>query len=203
MKPFNVIEHRHSIDLSKGFTLLEVLTVVVLVGIMSAIAAPGMLGFLARSKINSALGSFQGVLQESQRAAIRESKDCSIEMPASGTKSSNTSNSQIEISGSCLSTGAQQAEDVMIRHNFATVSAPDEGTGDSYNGTSVLAAELFDFKGSTDTSLSSNLVIVISSDKDDVFQKCIVVSDGLGLIRVGNYPPNDISTAIDKCSSSR
>ncbi|MCJ8279579.1 MAG: prepilin-type N-terminal cleavage/methylation domain-containing protein, partial [Rivularia sp. ALOHA_DT_140] len=37
-----------------GFTLIEVLVVIAMVGILSAIAAPSWLGFVARQRLNKA-----------------------------------------------------------------------------------------------------------------------------------------------------
>ena len=39
----------------QGFTLIEMLAVIMIVGILSAIAAPGLLGMLNRNKVSSAL----------------------------------------------------------------------------------------------------------------------------------------------------
>lgn len=193
MQLLNVTKHRND----EGFTLLEVLTVVVIIGIISAIASPGMLGFLARSKVTAAQGELQGLLQEAQRSAIRESDSCSITLPATNSKSSDQADSVLSVSASCVGTGKQELEEVLIRHNFADVSP-------TYDGTATFTAELFNYQGSTDESLviplgetSGNLIIVLSTESDStISQKCIVVSDGLGLIRAGNYS-GDSSAALD------
>lgn len=54
---------------NSGFTLLEVLVVIVMVGILSAIAAPSWLSFVARQKLNKANDSVLAALQEAQRKA--------------------------------------------------------------------------------------------------------------------------------------
>jgi prepilin-type N-terminal cleavage/methylation domain-containing protein len=193
MQRLNVTKYRDD----QGFTLLEVLTVVIIIGIISAIASPGMLGFLARSKVTAAQGELQGLLQEAQRSAIRDSDSCSLTLPATGSKSADQADSVLSVSASCVGTGTQELEEVILRHNFADVSP-------TYDGTATLTAELFNYQGSTDESLvipagqaSGNLIIVISTESDStIFQKCIVVSDGLGLIRAGNYS-GDTAGALD------
>ncbi|MBF2016543.1 MAG: type II secretion system protein [Rivularia sp. T60_A2020_040] len=54
---------------SSGFTLIEVLVVIAMVGILSAIAAPSWLGFVARQRLNKANDSVFAALQEAQRQA--------------------------------------------------------------------------------------------------------------------------------------
>jgi prepilin-type N-terminal cleavage/methylation domain-containing protein len=61
-------------DSNRGFTLIEMLVIVVMVGIISAITAPSLLGMLNRSKINAAQAEVEGVIQEAQRQSIRSSK---------------------------------------------------------------------------------------------------------------------------------
>ena len=54
---------------TKGFTLLEVLVTIVIVGILSAIAAPSWLGFVARQRLNKANDTVLAVVREAQGKA--------------------------------------------------------------------------------------------------------------------------------------
>lgn len=181
---------------SNGFTLIELIAVFVLISIMSLIGAPGMLGFLQRSTISSAQSEIQGLLQEAQRSSIRTSKACEVTIPVSGSLSENAANQQLTVSASCLASNASiNLKEIEIRHNFDELSNVYDGT--------VTTAELFDFRGNTDLPLggvggtATSLVIVISHQSNDAFQKCIVISDGLGLIRTGNYSGDDDTTLVD------
>ncbi len=104
---------------NQGFTLTEVLIIVVVVGILAAIAAPSFLGWYNRQKVNQALTKVQGALKESQREAIKKSKSCTV-----------TLNTNI-VTGDCLVTGDRDLNGVVLRR-------PD-----------TMSAISFDFKGVT------------------------------------------------------
>ena len=50
----------------RGFSLFEMLTVVILIGILAAIAAPNFLGLLSRYQVEEALNTLEGAIKESQ-----------------------------------------------------------------------------------------------------------------------------------------
>ncbi|MEM6400968.1 MAG: type II secretion system protein [Cyanobacteria bacterium P01_D01_bin.116] len=62
----------------RGFTLLEVLVTIVIVGILSAIAAPSWLGFVARQRLNKANDSVLAAVQDAQRQAKKTKRNYSV-----------------------------------------------------------------------------------------------------------------------------
>jgi prepilin-type N-terminal cleavage/methylation domain-containing protein len=165
----------------RGFTMIEMIAVFMLISIMAAISGPSMIGFLQKAKVTSAQNELQGLLKSAQRSAIRQGKACKITLPAS-----ETSAASIPISASCIPSDSNSTlKEVTIRHNFADVDKPD---GSFVAGT---ATDFFNFKGQTDDFITGDLVIVLSAQDNSNYQKCIVVSGGLGLIRTGNYPSGD------------
>ncbi|MEO1429677.1 MAG: type II secretion system protein [Cyanobacteria bacterium J06633_8] len=70
---------------NSGFTLIEVLVVIAMVGILSAIAAPSWLGFVARQKLNKANDTVFAALQEAQREAKNKKVSYSVSFKIDST----------------------------------------------------------------------------------------------------------------------
>lgn len=63
---------------TSGFTLLEIMVVIALVGILSAIAAPSWLSFVARQRLNKANDTVFATLQQAQREARKNKRGYSV-----------------------------------------------------------------------------------------------------------------------------
>jgi prepilin-type N-terminal cleavage/methylation domain-containing protein len=93
-----------------GFTLFELLAGLGIVGILAAIASVSFLGMVERGRVNEAANVLRGMIQTSQREAIKKSQDCIIRLPPKQTRDP-------VISSSCAATGDRQLRNVAIQYN--------------------------------------------------------------------------------------
>lgn len=105
---------------NQGFTLVEILIALVILGILSAIAAPSFLSLFSKNKVNDALTQVRGALQEAQRQAIRNSKSCTVTI--------DTTNKKITTSP-CSVTGDRTLDSsIVIATNEPSIQFSHKGT---------------------------------------------------------------------------
>lgn len=127
----------------RGFTLIETLIILVIIGVLSAIAAPSFLSLFKRNKVNDALVQVQGALQEAQRQAIRNNKSCTVTIDTTNKK----------VTAPCLVTGDR------ILDSSISMATSETSIQFSIKGTITLADAGTVVVSSADTSKKSCLVI--------------------------------------------
>lgn len=161
---------------SQGFTLIEILVVVMIVGILSAIAAPSFLGMFNKAKVNDATAKIKGALQEAQREAIRKSKSCTVTVPDGRDPN---------VTSPCFVTGDRTLTGITVRR------------GNS------LGTIIFNFKGQTTTGGSDTQAIVFSLTGDTTQERCLMISNPLGVVRAGIYTDSQRNrSTVDPNNSS-
>lgn len=163
----------------QGFTQLEIVIVVVVMGILGAVAAPSFLNWVNTRKLEVGLAELEGALIEGQNQAIRQSKTCTINLPTGSSPVLSSSPTD------CLRTGNRTLEGLQLRHSLATPSLS------------------FDFKGRVPSFLTAEQTIVLSiANETNTPSKCLVIAPGIGLIRVGKYIGTPTTTLASNCKTS-
>jgi type II secretory pathway pseudopilin PulG len=140
-----------------GFTLLENLTIVVIVGILAAITVPSWLGLQQRQRLSNALNMVVATFHEAQQRSIERSKGCQLILEK------------------------QQIVDVNKCLNDGNLTLP---TGINLASAGLDNSIDFGFKGNTTDNRTIRLQMDGSKSSSI---KCITISAPLGILRQGEY----------------
>ena len=147
---------------NNGFSLIEILITLVIIGILAAIAAPNVLGMINSNRVKKGLVDLAGAIKEAQSQAIRESDSCTITIDTADK----------EITGTCLLSTRNLNENLDIVANI-----PHNGTANNFDIT-------FSSKGTTS---DAGTMFVIYMTNGTTKQSCFVVDSLLGVTRSGDY----------------
>jgi prepilin-type N-terminal cleavage/methylation domain-containing protein len=167
----------------EGFTLIEVLTAVIILGVLAAIAAPNFLGLLNKNRLERGLSDVEGAIREAQRLAIRRGKTCSIRL----TTASGSSIPIVEVTphGSDAYVGCLLSERELPSDVRFSLSSGGSLTVINSSSFQDLA-----FSGKGNPDLTSQKTIVVSHPNVSV-QKCLRIEGVLGNILTGEYVSNE------------
>lgn len=168
----------------QGFTLIETLVIVIIIGILSGIAAPSFLAINNRKKVEDAASKVQVALQEAQREAIRKSKTCTINVP-DGNNQALTSDP-----ASCFVTGQRQLDGVSITSNL---ESPKQITF-SFRGNSAV--------NNLPSGADSGIIVLSMPDSSDK-KRCLAIGNGIGIMRAGIYNGSTSSITSSNCITSQ
>jgi prepilin-type N-terminal cleavage/methylation domain-containing protein len=184
---------------NKGFTLIETLVSIAIMGIIAAIAAPSFLTWVNNKKIEDVTTNIEGTLKEAQSTAIRKNKTCNVWITT--TTASTVENDVARTPDpACLPSGTRQIQGANTNIEIA-------GTGGG-SGTMVT----FSAVGTSNVTLNTQAFIIYRTDATIGLKKCLVISAGIGIIKTGTYngtlplpsapTATDITNVINQCSVS-
>jgi prepilin-type N-terminal cleavage/methylation domain-containing protein len=146
---------------NSGFTLIEMMVVVIIIGVIAAIATPNFLGMLNRNRINDAAQQVEGALKEAQRQALRNGKPCTVDIDRTNKKIKNPSTN-----GCLLSNRDLSKIDSSIQLDSSTASIGFSGKGNI---------------------TVTQPTIVVSMTNGSNLQKCVVLDGLFATMRSGEY----------------
>lgn len=153
----------------RGFTLIEIIVTVIVVGILSAVAAPSLLGLLNQTRVNDGLRQIQSSLKEAQRQAMRRGDTCTVTLDA-------TNNTIIGTPVQCLA-GSKTVDSNL-----------------KFKGDADPVVINFSRKGS---NASGEKTIAIYRDGvTNSIQKCVILTANLGGVKTGIYTGSVAGTIV-------
>ncbi|MCA2653825.1 type II secretion system protein [Microcystis sp. M061S2] len=188
---------RLNVHKNQGFTLLEILVALAIMGILAALTLPNLLAWLNSNKVKEATDSIQLALEDAQRQAIRLGRNCTINF-TNPTGNNPTVYSQITASepGCLVATNTNGGslslprEVFMVVNNFPTLGS-SPGVQFSFRG---------HVPGLTFDPPQNQAIIVLYPAADataDPYpnqeKKCLVIASMLGIIKQGTYNGTSLS----------
>jgi prepilin-type N-terminal cleavage/methylation domain-containing protein len=164
-------------NLQRGFTLIEALMSVALVGIFAAIVTPSFLTWLNHKKIEDAFTQVEGAVREAQAASIKKSQSCTLNLNTAAANPSITSTPS-----QCLPTGAKDLAKLNVRALANNNSGILIGTANL----GIPATITFSYRGTFSIPGGTGVIVVYPANGGSR-RRCLAIASGIGLIRTGLY----------------
>ncbi len=193
----------------KGFTLIELMVVLVIVGIVTGLMVPNISGFVAQQEINEAAQNVAGALRSAKEIAITKNVRTLVwisddgtpagriytiyrqPMPGETLNSGNTT--QITVSGVSITLFAIDTKPISIKGNIGMQTKATGGNPDG-GGTSVQQSLRIEFlpKGTANQLDNGDTTIYLMPDKEFTLNKklkmrAITVSAATGRARIYSW----------------
>ncbi len=176
---------------NSGFTLLEILVAVFMIGILSAIAAPSWLGFMNRQRLNKANEIVLAAIQEAQREAKKDKQDYSVSVRT------NSGVPEIAVYSGSTSTNWQnltekldiKSGEIIVGTNLNTPNTLASPADVAFNNLSTEKTITFDHMGALGSNSDTGIKIVVAipqstnSTTPSNNKRCVIVETLIGGMR--------------------
>jgi prepilin-type N-terminal cleavage/methylation domain-containing protein len=165
---------------NRGWTLIEMGVVVVIIGILASLAIPSFGKMQARNQLRGAMAQVQAALQEAQKNAIKKGSSCVVDI--------DTTNRTINQNSAAANNGCVP--------NPVTIPASQ-----GISMTSTSSSITFSYKGNPSSSVidpTNNATfdqIVLTHEITSLEPRCLVISSGIGIMRSGYLQGGSCSPA--------
>ena len=178
-----------------GFTLIEVLVVIIIAAVLAGIAAPGWLAFLNRQRVNAVKSDLVQTLKKAQADAIQRRQEVAVEVDTTATAPTvkvgkpqrNTTGAITGVSGPSQTLGDNDANPGGI-----TLTAK------SLNGNQVDRIITFDYQGLPISSAPIPFIVGIKPQGSSA-EQCVVAANILGSIKTSDNGTKVLPNNFDAC----
>ncbi len=191
----------YSPPLNSGFTLAESLVAVLVLGILSTIAAPSFLTWVNQKKVDDVLAQVEGTFREAQGVAIKKSQACTLNLGVTLPGKPDS----IGITATptdCLPTGSRDLSQLglsALQKNDTGIELRMANLDDNPDNKPQLN---FSHKGTIFNQPNPG-VIVVYNPQAEGRKRCLAISGSLGLMRTGEYTGSLDNLSADECDTSR
>ena len=163
--------------LSAGFTLIEVLAVVVIVAVLSAIAAPSWLQYMNNQRIGAVNNDLSQSIKRAQQDAIQQRQSVKVTVNVGAASPSINVDPTVDTGINFAGDGFDivLAQGSGIREDTIALVPPVTG--------GVIETLIFDYQGNVSRENSLPYVIKVDTVGNPSRQQCVIVANIIGSIK--------------------